>query len=76
MMLVSSHVGGVTQVFSAWAVECTDCISAEEEDLPPMSVLIWHKNSNGEASVILEFCGMHSNSSLPSPPQVHFGQEW
>ena len=52
---------------SAKAVEYTDCISAEEYTLnecPGYDT----KKSDGEASVMLELCGMRNPSTLPSLP--------
>ena len=48
----------------ARAVEYADCISAEGEDYPNECP----KQSDGEASVIMELSGMWSISSLPSLP--------
>ena len=55
----------------AGAVEYTDSISAEEED----SLEYDTKQSDGEASVVLELWGMWSPPSLPCS-QVHSGLEW
>ena len=52
-------------------VEYTDCISAEEQDYPNELPGYDTKQSDGEASVILEFWGMRftpSLSLLTGPP--------
>ena len=60
---------------SAEAVEYTDCNSAEEYDSPNKSPGYDTKQSDCEASVILELWGMWSIPSLPSL-QVDSGLEW
>ena len=51
---------------SARAFEYTDCIFAEGLDFPNESPGYVTKQSDGEAPVMLELCGMRSTPSLPS----------
>ena len=54
---------------SAEAVEYTNCFSTEELDNLPNKCFGYDtKQSDGEAPVILEFCGMQSAPLLPSLP--------
>ena len=50
------------------AVEYTNCISAEWYDSPYKYPVCDTKQSDGEASVILEFGAMRSTPLLPSLP--------
>ena len=51
---------------SAGAVECTDCISVEEQDSPNEYPGYDTKQSDVEAPVMLELWGMRSIPSLSS----------
>ena len=54
-----------------WAVEYTDCTSAERKDPPPPANECFGyetKQSDGEVPVMLELWGMQSTPSLPSFP--------
>ncbi len=53
---------------SAGAVEYTDRTSAEGRDPPNECPRCDTKQSDGEAPVMLELCGMQSTPSLPSLP--------
>ena len=53
---------------SAWAVEYTNCISAEELDSLSECSGYDTKQSGGEALVMLELLGMLSTPSLPLLP--------
>ena len=54
---------------SAWAVEYTDCISAQGQDPPPNECPRYDtKQYDGEVPVMLEFWGMLSTPSLPLLP--------
>ena len=53
---------------SAWAVEYTDCISAEGWDFPNEYPGYDNKQSDFEVPVMLELRGMRITPSLPSLP--------
>ena len=53
---------------SSGTVEYTDCISAEGQNFPKECPDYDTKQSNGEASVMLELWEMQSTSSLPLLP--------
>ena len=53
---------------SAWAVEYTDCFSAEGKAPPHEGLGYDTKQSDGEVPAILELWGMRSTPSLPSLP--------
>ena len=53
---------------SAGAIEYTDCILAEGKDSPNECPGYGTKQSDGEATVMLELWGMQSTPSLPSLP--------
>ena len=53
---------------SAGAVEYTDCIPTEGYNSPNECPVYDPKQTNGEASVMLELWGMQSTPSMPSLP--------
>ena len=59
---------GVSVAKSAWAVEYTDCISAEREDLPNEYPGYDTKQTHGEVPLMLVLWGIWSSPSLLSLP--------
>ena len=53
---------------SAWVAEYTDCISAKGGEFPNVCSAYDSKQSEDEASVILDLWGIQSTPSLPSLP--------